>query len=118
MRTARRMSGALVAAALAAGPRTLAAQDAASPETRELYRAKCQSCHMADGNSPLEPLNFADGKWRHGSKPAEVARVIAEGVPGSAMLAFQNQLDKAQIEELAAHVRSFDTNLKAEEKKK
>ncbi len=80
--------------------------------TLELYRAKCQQCHMADGNSPLEPMNFADGSWRAGSKPEQIARVIAEGVPGSAMLPFKGQLDDGQIAELAAYVRSFDKKLK------
>jgi len=116
MRMTRGAGLALAAAALAAAP-AARAQDTASAETLELYRAKCQSCHMADGNSPLEPLNFADGKWRHGSKPEDLAKVIAEGVPGSAMLPFQSQLTKEQIEALAAHVRSFDKSLQAGKKK-
>jgi mono/diheme cytochrome c family protein len=112
MKTTGSMSRALVAAMLAAAPASLAAEQGASAETIELYRAKCQSCHMAAGNSPLEPLNFADGAWKHGSKPDAVARVIADGVPGSAMLAFKSQLSKGQIAALAAHVRSFDKSLK------
>lgn len=88
------------------------------PPTAELYRAKCQQCHMADGNSPLEAMNFADGKWTHGSKPAEVARVISEGVAGTAMLAFKAQLSPEQVTALAAYVRAFDKSLKAEKSKK
>jgi mono/diheme cytochrome c family protein len=97
---------------LVAAPASVAAGQAPPAETVELYRAKCQTCHMADGNSPLEPLNFADGTWKHGNKPDAVARVIADGVPGSAMLAFKSQLSKEQIAALAAHVRSFDKSLK------
>src|SRR5688500_204131 len=37
------------------------------PSTAELYKTHCQSCHMAGGDSPLEPLNFVDGTWKHGS---------------------------------------------------
>ena len=87
---------------------------AASPTeaTLELYRSKCQQCHMADGASPLEPMNFTDGKWKHGSKREEVAKVIAEGVPTTAMLPFKAQLTESQIADLAAYVRSFDKSLK------
>jgi cytochrome c oxidase cbb3-type subunit 3 len=87
-------------------------------ETLELYETKCQSCHMADGNSPLEPLNFADTKWIHGSAPEAVAKVISEGAEGTAMLPFKEQLTPAQIAELAAYVRSFDKTLKPARAKK
>lgn len=96
---------------------TAGAAESPSAATLELYKAKCQSCHMADGSSPLEPLSFVDGRWQRGSKPEDVARVIAEGVPGSAMLPFKDQLSKEQIAELAAYVRSFDNSLKASKKK-
>ena len=85
---------------------------APSEATLDLYRSKCQQCHMADGNAALEPMNFTDGKWTHGSKPEEVAKVIAEGVPTTAMLPFKAQLTPAQIADLAAYVRSFDKSLK------
>jgi cytochrome c oxidase cbb3-type subunit 3 len=83
-----------------------------SAETLELYRTKCLQCHLADGNSPLEPLNFTDAKWTHGSKPPEIAKVIAEGVPGTAMLGFNSQLTPKQIAALAAYVRAFDKSAK------
>ncbi|HET7746599.1 MAG TPA: cytochrome c [Vicinamibacteria bacterium] len=98
---------------LAPGLPASAAPAAGPSETVEIYRAKCQSCHMPDGASPLEPLNFADGKWKHGSEPAAVAKVIANGVLGTAMLAYKEQLTPAEIEKLAAYVRSFDKSLKA-----
>jgi mono/diheme cytochrome c family protein len=91
---------------------------APSEATLDLYRSKCQQCHMADGNSPLEPMNFTDGKWIHGSKPEEVAKVITEGVPTTAMLPFKEQLTEAQIADLAAYVRSFDKSLKATKRTK
>ena len=89
-----------------------------SEATLDLYRSKCQQCHMADGDSPIEPMNFTDGKWIHGSKPEAVAKVIAEGVPGTAMLPFKAQLTPAEITDLAAYVRSFDKSLKATKKTK
>jgi mono/diheme cytochrome c family protein len=80
---------------------------AAEPATLAAYKAKCQQCHMASGNSPLEPLNFADGKWKHGGTVAAIARVIRNGVDGSAMKPFKDQLTTAEIDALAEYVRAF-----------
>jgi mono/diheme cytochrome c family protein len=96
---------------------TASAAEPSASEVKELYRKKCGTCHMPDGNSPLEPLNFADDKWVHGNEPAEVAKVISEGVSGTAMLPFKAQLKPEQVEALAAYVRAFDKNLKATKKK-
>jgi mono/diheme cytochrome c family protein len=87
---------------------------AADEATLDLYKAKCQACHMAEGNSPIKEMNFADGEWIHGSKLADVIKVIEEGVPGKAMLPFKEQLTKEQIEGLAKYVRTFDKKLAAE----
>lgn len=92
------------------------AADAYKPSeaTLDLYKAKCQQCHMADGNSPLEPLNFVDGKWVHGDKVEDIAKIVSEGAPGTAMLPFKSQLTPEEIQALARYVRSFDkTPLKA-----
>lgn len=87
-----------------------------APPVAEVYKTHCQSCHMADGDSPLEPLNLVDGLWKHGSAPAKVAGVIADGVPGTAMLAFDAKLTPAEVRALAAYVRAFDKSLKPSSK--
>ena len=99
-----------VAGLALAGAALAGAADVYKPSeaTLELYKAKCQQCHMADGNSPLEPLNFADGKWIHGDKVEDVAKIISEGAPGTAMLPFKSQLTPEEIQGLARYVRSFD----------
>jgi mono/diheme cytochrome c family protein len=79
----------------------------------ELYKQNCLVCHMADGNAALEPMNFADGKWRHGTRVKELAEVISEGVPGTAMMPFKTRFSQAEIVALAKYVRTFDKSLKA-----
>ena len=91
---------------------------AADEATVELYKEKCQICHMADGNSPVPAMNFASGAWQHGSRLADVIKVITEGVSGKAMTSFKKQLTKEQIEALARYVRSFDKKLKDEKEGK
>jgi cytochrome c oxidase cbb3-type subunit III len=90
--------------------------DADEAEIKQIYVVKCQICHMADGNSAIPDMNFADGKWLHGSSVAEVTKVIEEGVPGKAMLPFKTQLTSEQIAGLAQFVRAFDKTLKPEGK--
>jgi mono/diheme cytochrome c family protein len=106
----RRVRVVMVATLALAGAGLAGAADAYKPSeaTLELYKAKCQQCHMADGNSPLEPLNFTDGKWIHGDKVEDLAKIISEGAPGTAMLPFQSQLTPEEIQALARYVRSFD----------
>jgi mono/diheme cytochrome c family protein len=98
----------LASAAAAAPASTKRAAYKPTEATLENYKAKCQSCHMPDGNSPLEPLNFVDGVWKHGSSVKDIAKVISEGVTGTAMLPFKGQLSDAEILALARYVRSFD----------
>ena len=101
---------------LAGAAGVAAAADAHKPteEIIAVYKAKCKVCHMADGASPLEPMNFADGKWVHGNTIADITKIIAEGAPATAMLPFKSQLTPEEIAGLARYVRSFDkTPLKA-----
>lgn len=95
---------------LAAGASAAAAAEGYKPseETLAVYKAKCLVCHMADGASPIEQMNFADGKWIHGSTIPEITKVISEGAPSTAMLPFKTQLTPEEIAALAKYVRSFD----------
>jgi mono/diheme cytochrome c family protein len=105
-----RVQGVALAVVFLAAATVARAADAYKPSeaTLELYKAKCQQCHMADGNSPLEPLNFADAKWIHGDKVEDLAKIISEGAPGTAMLPFKSLLTPEEIQALARYVRSFD----------
>jgi mono/diheme cytochrome c family protein len=86
---------------------------AATVDAKALYEAKCQVCHMADGNSQIMPnMSFADGVWAHGSTLKAVTTTINNGVPGTAMVAWKEQLSPAEIAALAKFVRKFDKKLK------
>jgi len=93
---------------------TVAAQTAGTGKTaEENYRTTCQPCHMADGNAALKPMNFADGEWKHGTTVADLAKVITNGVPGTAMMPFKTRFSEQEILELAKYVRHFDPKLKS-----
>jgi mono/diheme cytochrome c family protein len=92
---------------------TAGAQTAGKVDAAELYKLKCQVCHMADGNSQMMPnMSFADGVWKNGSSIKEVSATITNGVTGTAMVAFKEQLSAAEIASLARSVRKFDKKLK------
>jgi mono/diheme cytochrome c family protein len=90
-----------------------AAGGAGAVDAKVLYEQKCQACHQADGNSLLMPnMSFADGVWKHGSTLKAVQTTIADGVAGTAMVPFKEQLSPAEIAALARFVRRFDKKLK------
>jgi aldose sugar dehydrogenase len=103
-----------LAMALAGLAASASAQGKPTEATLELYKTKCLACHLLDGNSPIPEMNFVNGDWKHGTKVADMVKVINEGVPGTAMLPFKEQLSAAEIEALARYVRSFDKKLKPE----
>jgi mono/diheme cytochrome c family protein len=74
----------------------------------ELYKQNCVMCHMPDGNAAIKQMNFADGEWVHGKTPAQLAKVITNGVPGTAMMPFKDRLSDAEILGLAKYVMAFD----------
>ena len=75
---------------------------------KDLYVANCQMCHGVDGRAPVKEMGFVGRKWKT-KTAAEAGKVIAEGVPGTAMLPFDRRLTKEQIAALARYVRSLDT---------
>lgn len=96
-------------------PAAAAAQSKA-PTTKELYGSMCQMCHGPDGKAPIAGMGFVGRKWKHGTKSADMVKVITDGVPGTAMLPFEGRLTEKQIRDLARYVRSLDKTLKPEKK--
>jgi mono/diheme cytochrome c family protein len=103
----------MVVSSLLVAAGTATAQSSGAPDAEALYKSTCMPCHMADGNAALEPMNFVDGKWKHGSSVKEVANTITNGVPGTAMMPFKTRFSEQEILALAKYVRHFDKNLKA-----
>jgi mono/diheme cytochrome c family protein len=105
--------GLMATPAAQAGGATAKPAAGAKVDALEVYQQKCQACHMADGNSQIMPnMSFADGVWKHGSTVKAVTTTITNGVPGTAMVAFKEQLSPAEIAALARFVRKFDKKLK------
>ena len=85
--------------------------------TTKLYGSMCQACHGADGKSPMKEMAFVGREWKHGTKTADMIKVITDGVPGTVMMPFKGRLTEQQIRDLARYVRSLDKKLPPEKKK-
>jgi mono/diheme cytochrome c family protein len=104
----------LAAAAADAQQKTEPKKSGAAAKAEENYAKICQPCHGPKGKSPLPTMSLVDGEWKHGSSTQQIAKTIAEGVAGTAMLPNKEKLTKAEILALARLVRSFDPALKPE----
>ena len=85
-----------------------------SSDTANLYRVHCQMCHGPSGKALIPEMAFVGRKWKHGTKSADMAKIITEGVKGTPMLPFKSNLTAVQIRALARHVRAFDKTLPPE----
>lgn len=63
----------------------------------ELYKSTCASCHGDDGKGKgvaavglnPAPRNFTDkNNWKNGSNPSAIYATLQQGIPGSAMVAY------------------------------
>ena len=101
---------------VAAEPPPFTQATKATEATKKLYASNCQACHGPDGKSPMPEMAFVGRAWKHGTKTADMIKVITNGVPGTVMMPFKGRLTEEQIKDLAAYVRSLDKKLKPEKK--
>jgi mono/diheme cytochrome c family protein len=85
-----------------------------SPNVATLYRVHCVMCHGPMGKAAIPTMAFIGRKWKHGTKSADMVKVITDGVKGTPMMSFKGKLKADEIKALAAHVRSFDKTLPPE----
>jgi len=84
----------------------------AAPDATALYHNYCSVCHgdRGDGKSRAAgalstmPRDFTSVASRRDLTRERIARAIADGVPGTAMVGWKTQLSKADIDSLADHV--------------
>lgn len=85
--------------ALALNDKELMAQGA------KLFNEKgCIACHGAKGEGNAIGPNLTDRFWIHGCQPAEIIKVITDGVPEKGMTPFKSMMTEAQIKSLAAYI--------------
>lgn len=95
-------------------PQLLSSPAPQASDTANLYRVHCQMCHGPNGKALIPEMAFVGRKWKHGTKSADMAKIITEGVKGTPMLPFKGKMTAAQIRAIARYVRAFDKTLPPE----
>jgi cytochrome c oxidase cbb3-type subunit 3 len=71
----------------------------------KLYTEKgCVACHGLKGEGNAIGPNMTDKFWIHGCKPADLVKVIADGVPEKGMTPFKSMMTDAQIKSVTAYI--------------
>jgi cytochrome c oxidase cbb3-type subunit III len=79
---------------------------AAHEEGQALFRGLCSGCHGGAGRGGKGP-DLTRGRFSHGNKDEDIARVIREGVPKTTMKKLGDSLKEAQIAKLVLFIRSL-----------
>ena len=108
-----RPSGASLALGVAKAMAPDQAVSPGEPQGLKIYRANCAGCHD-QGGAARSPLGLNASLWLE-DKPHNFIRTVLDGIDGSdglpgAMPAFRDTLSDADLEALAAYLRSARTN--------
>ncbi|MBA3457182.1 MAG: c-type cytochrome [Deltaproteobacteria bacterium] len=86
---------------------TTAGRDPKMVEKGELvFKSRCVSCHADDGRGLIGP-NLTDLRQLHGTTRMDLYTTISNGAPGTAMLAWGEQLPQADVVAVAAFVTTL-----------
>jgi cytochrome c oxidase cbb3-type subunit 3 len=75
-------------------------------EGAEIFTTKCVVCHGEKGEGKVGP-NLTDEYWLHGGDVKSIFKTIKYGVPSKGMVAWQNSMNGAQMQELASFILSL-----------
>ena len=88
----------------------LLANDAQDPKVTdhgaEIFHVRCVSCHTEDGHGLIGP-NLTDLFQIHGSTRMDIYKTVHDGVPGTAMLAWGEQLPATDVLAVATFVTTL-----------
>jgi cytochrome c oxidase cbb3-type subunit III len=73
---------------------------------KDTYDSKCVSCHGKLGEGNIGP-NLTDDYWIHGAGISNIVKTIKYGVPAKGMLAWQGELKKEQIIQVASYIMTL-----------
>jgi len=72
----------------------------------QVFAAKCVACHAADGRGNIGP-NLTDAFQIHGDTRMHLFTTVHDGVSGTAMIAWGEQLPAADILDVVAYVSTL-----------
>ncbi|HEY5944887.1 MAG TPA: cbb3-type cytochrome c oxidase N-terminal domain-containing protein [Kofleriaceae bacterium] len=73
---------------------------------KEIFASKCVSCHTEDGRGLIGP-NLTDRYQIHGTTRMDIFKTVRGGVPGTAMLAWGEQMPASDVVAVASFVTTL-----------
>jgi cytochrome c oxidase cbb3-type subunit 3 len=70
---------------------------------KEKYIKDCSPCHGVNGEGSIGP-NMTDNYWIHGGKVSDLFRTVKNGVPEKGMVAWGQQLNPKQMQEVVSFI--------------
>ena len=94
---------------------SLGARAEVDKKTERTWKAKCASCHGADGKAQTDSgkkagiPDYTTADFQKSKTDAQLKEAIANGVKGAKgeMEGYKDKLDGAQIDQLVAYIRSL-----------
>lgn len=82
---------------------------------KEIFGVRCASCHAPEGQGLIGP-NLTDGYQLHGATRMDIFKTVRGGVPGTAMLAWGEQMPATDVVAVATFVTTLrGTNVQGKE---
>jgi len=84
--------------------------DADIAKGKEIFTAKCVSCHGAEGNSMPNGVgpNLSDDFWLHGNDIKDIFKTIKYGYVEKGMMSWKDNMSASQMAQVASFVKSID----------
>lgn len=73
---------------------------------KEIFTARCASCHAADGQGLIGP-NLTDRYQLHGTTRMDIFKTVRGGVAGTAMLAWGEQMGPSEVVAVSTFVATL-----------
>lgn len=70
---------------------------------QKFFETQCALCHKADGGGLAGP-NLTDEYWKNGGSMSDIYKVIKNGVPNTAMISWESQLNPIRMRNVASYV--------------
>lgn len=85
---------------------TLITEGPALEAGASIFKANCAVCHAQDGGGGVGP-NLTDNYWIHGGSIKDVFSTVKYGVPAKGMISWKDQLNPAQMQNVASYILSL-----------
>ncbi|SEG06397.1 PQQ-dependent sugar dehydrogenase [Algoriphagus boritolerans] len=94
----------------------LAAFSASAQSGEKVYKMYCTGCHGADLKGTPAGTSLLAESLKYGNEPADISKVISNGIPNTTMIKWSNTLPSHEIGELTEYIIGIRKNQTTQEK--